>query len=184
MIVWEALLMVYRCLDVRLPDGVGRHARLAHALSDGNLEEALSSFGCLPALVTRLSEGEAGMRQRSMTVERCLDSLSTMGEGLYWPSPSDTRAELDLLVPPGSYDSVFVLWPQTEPSTGAQVPSGGWGLAIGATDWSNGATYATVANASRAAWSEPVSGEVWLHEWLHGACDHFRRRGVPMPEDD
>src|SRR3989440_1999300 len=51
---------------------------------------------------------------------------------------------------------------------GAQVLSGGWGLAIGAGVSTNRATYATVANASGAVWSEPVPGEVWLHEWLHG----------------
>jgi hypothetical protein len=27
-------------------------------------------------------------------------------------------------------------------------------------------------------------GEVWLHEWLHGACDHFARRGFEMPPHD
>jgi len=124
------------------------------------------------------------MRQRWVAVDRCLDSLTAMGEGLYWPSPSDTRSELDRIAPSGSHDSVFVLWPQTDLSSGVQVPSGGWGLAIGATDWSNGATYATVANASSATWSEPVRGEVWLHEWLHGVCDHFRSRGFRMPPGD
>jgi len=64
------------------------------------------------------------------------------------------------------------------------VPSGGWGLAIGAGVSTNRATYATVANASSAVWSEPVPGEVWLHEWLHGVCDHYARRGFGMPPGD
>src|SRR5947208_16361657 len=101
MIVWEALLLVYRCLDVRLPEPPGGGGRLFHTLSDGELEDALGSFGCLPSLVDRLSEGQAALHPRSVTVDRCLESLTSMGEGLYWPSPSDVRGELDLLAPSG-----------------------------------------------------------------------------------
>jgi len=62
-----------------------------------------------------------------------------MGEGLRWPSPDDTRPELTRLAPPGAWDSIFVLWPQADLATGAHVPTGGWGLAIRATPWSNDA---------------------------------------------
>jgi hypothetical protein len=184
MMLWKAVLMVYRCVDVRLSDGRRDHARFVHSLSEQEVENALASFARLPALVARLSEGEAELDHDLVPVERCLDSLTPMGDGRYWPSPSDTRVELDRVAPPGARDSVFVLWPQNDLRTGRQVPSGGWGLAIGATDWSNGATYATVANASGATWSEPVPGEVWLHEWLHGVCDHYARSRFAMPPGD
>ncbi len=26
--------------------------------------------------------------------------------------------------------------------------------------------------------------EVWLHEWLHGVCAHFRELGYPLPDGD
>ena len=184
MIRWKALLLVYRCLDVRLSDGRKDQARFTHSLSGQEVEDGLGSFGHLPTLVVRLSEGEAGLDYELVSVDRCLDSLTSMGDGLYWPSPSDTRGELDRLAAPGTVDSIFVLWPQNDLRTRRQVPSGGWGLAVGATDWSNGATYATVANASGAIWSEPVPGEVWLHEWLHGVCDHYARRRFAMPPGD
>ena len=182
MILWKALLLVYGCLDLRRSEPEVGKGRLL--LSEQEIEDGLRSFSSLPALVAGLSEGEAALRHQVVTVERCLDSLTAMGDGLRWPSPSDTRVELDLLAERGRYDSVFVLWPQNDLRTGATVPSGGWGLAIGASDWTNGATYATVANTSSAVWSEPVRGEVWLHEWLHGVCDHYRRRGYDMPPGD
>ena len=181
MVVWKALLLAYRCLDVSLSRGGDR---FVHSLSDSEVDDALTSFAELPGLVDRLSGGEAGIRQEVVAADRCLDSLTLMGDGLYWPSPSDTRTELDRLARPGTRDSVFVLWPQNDLREGGNVPSGGWGLALGASEWSNGATYATVANAASAVWSEPVRGEVWLHEWLHGVCDHYARRGWSMPPGD
>ena len=54
-----------------------------------------------------------------------------------------------------------------------------WGLAIGPSDWSNGATYCTVGNAPVDGWNEPRPGEVWLHEWLHGVCAPSPGRASP-----
>jgi hypothetical protein len=67
-------------------------------------------------------------------------------------------------------------------NTGQAIPSGGWGLAIPATSWSHGATYATVANAPTWMWNVPSSGEPWLHEWLHSVCDFYANRGYSMPD--
>lgn len=177
MIVWQGLLLVYRRLDVRLPGG--RHFR--HSLSAAEVEDGVGPCREVPALVERLSAGEASLELQVVEVDRALDSLTAMGEGIYWPSPSDTRMELDRQAPAGSVDSLFVLWPQNDFAAGTSVPSGGWGLAIRPSDWSNGATYATVANAQAEVWAEPVPGEVWLHEWLHGVCDLYEGRGYPMP---
>jgi hypothetical protein len=176
MVTWRALLLVYSRID--LPGD------FSHGLDDREVEVALDSFARFPDLATALSGGEAAVDLEVVHVERHLGSLTDMGGGMRWPSPDDTRPELDRLAPPGARDSVFVLWPQRDLATGAHVPTGGWGLAIGATPWSNGATYATVANAAEAVWARPVAGEVWLHEWLHGVCDHFSRRGFEMPPGD
>lgn len=183
MTTWRALLLVHPWMDVRVVvDGEAR--RFAHRLSRLEIEDALASFSRLPALVGGLSEGEAALTFEVVTAGGRLGSLTAMGEGRYWPSPDDTRAELFRHAAHGVHDSIFVLWPQSDLETGATVPSGGWGLAVGASEWSGGATYATVANAAAAVWAEPVPGEVWLHEWLHGVCDHYARRGFPMPSGD
>ncbi len=55
---------------------------------------------------------------------------------------------------------------------------------MGASEWTNGATYAAIANAPSSAWTNEARGEVWLHEWLHGVCAHFAQRGHIMPERD
>lgn len=175
-VTWRALLLVYRSID--LPGD------FRHTLSDQEVAAGLASFRRFPALAAELSGGEAAVAAEVAHVDRALGSLTPMGDGLRWPSPDDTRPELDRLAPAGARDSVFVLWPQRDPGTGAHVPTGGWGLAIRATGWSNGATYATVASADAGVWGRPVVGEVWLHEWLHGVCDHFARRGYEMPPRD
>jgi hypothetical protein len=180
---WRALLLVHDRLDVQVLVG-RRPTRFAHRLGAAEIDHALASFRRLPALVNELSEGEAALAFEVVTAGRTLDSLTGMGDEVYWPSPDDTRPGLTRHSPPGANDSVFVLWPQNDLTSGAGVPSGGWGLALGASEWTGGVTYATVANAAAWAWAEPVPGEVWLHEWLHGVCDHYARRGFPMPPGD
>ena len=176
MVTWRALLLVYRSID--LPGD------FRHALSDGEVAAGVASFSAFPALAAALTGGEVGVSVEVAYVGRPLTTLTGMGDDMRWPSPDDTRPELVDLAPPGAWDSLFVLWPQRDLATGAEVRTGGWGLAIRATDWSHGATYATVANTSEAIWTRPVAGEVWLHEWLHGVCDHFARRGCEMPPGD
>jgi hypothetical protein len=99
------------------------------------------------------------------------------------PSPDDTRQKLDSLAPAG-YDSTFVLWPQRNPIDRSFVPCAGWGLGMAASDWSNGATYASVGIAESLAWEVPMPREVWLHEWLHGVRAYFARLGYNMPDGD
>jgi hypothetical protein len=175
-VTWRALLIVYRTID--LP------GEFRHTLSDAEVAAGVESFSRFPALATELSGGEVGVTYEVVDASRPLSTLTSMGDDMRWPSPDDTRTELGRLARPGTFDSLFVLWPQRDLATGAEVRTGGWGLAIRATRWSNDATYATVANASDAIWSRPVVGEVWLHEWLHGVCDHFARRGYEMPPND
>jgi hypothetical protein len=182
-VTWRALLLVYPHLEVTIDLG-GRARRFAHAMSEGEISDALASFARLPELVRELSDGEANLSAEVARIPRPLDSLTAMGVDLYWPSPSDTAAELATLAPPRRYDSLFVLWPQKDLKAGTDIPSGGWGLALAASDWSNGASYATVANIRREVWAAPVVGEVWLHEWLHGVCGHYAARGFPMPPGD
>jgi hypothetical protein len=91
---------------------------------------------------------------------------------------------LDEFAPSGKYDSIFAFWPQRDLKNGTAVPCDAWGLAMGASKWTNDATYAAIANAPSSAWRNEARGEVWLHEWLHGVCAHFAQRGHVMPERD
>jgi hypothetical protein len=182
MTIWNSLLLVYSRIDVALPGSSAE--RFRHKLSDTEVEDAIWSFEQFPRLAEELSSGQLGVQYCIQHIDRPLDSLSRLEQGTYWPSPDDTREEIDQFARPGRYASIFVLWPQRNLTNGACVQSGGWGLAIKASSWSNAATYAAVANAESWRWRIPVAGEIWLHEWLHGVCAHFAERGYPMPDGD
>jgi hypothetical protein len=180
MAVWKTLLLVYRKLELKL----GREARFRHVLTESEISDALHSFGGFPRLVGELSAGAASIDSEIVEVERALRSLTRRERNEWWPSPDDTRFELDRLAPARKYDSIFIFWPQHDFARGISVPGNAWGLGMGASDWSHGATYAAVANAPSANWKNEARGEVWLHEWLHGVCHHFAKRGHAMPERD
>ena len=128
--------------------------------------------------------GKAGIEYETARPDHALTSLTRESSSRFWPSPDDIRSDLDEFAPPGKYDSIFVFWPQRNLKNGTAVPCDAWGLAIGASKWTNGATYAAIANAPSFAWTNEARGEVWLHEWLHGVCAHFAQRGHVMPERD
>lgn len=184
MTIWRSLLLLYDRIDVQFWDGGEEPQRFVHSLTDAEVLDGLNSFQQLPSLVEDLTSRRASVEYETQRVDRCLTSLTQMGRGMYWPSPTDTREELDRLAPPGSFDSIFVLWPQDNLKEGTSVPCAGWGLGMAASAWSNGATYATVGNTESWRWQVPVVGEVWLHEWLHGVCAYFAGQGHIMPDGD
>ena len=179
---WRSLLLIYPEIDVYFGQKDDRH--FTHTLSEGEIQDALNSFEKFPGLVEELTLGRAGVTANVERVERCLSSVTPMGKEMYWPSPDDTGEELDNFAAPGTYDSIFVFWPQQNREAQSSVPCAGWGLGMGASSWSNGATYATVGNADRRVWEVPRRGEVWLHEWLHGVCAFFAGLGHVMPDGD
>lgn len=181
---WKCLLIVYAQIDVRIPRRFFGSQHFRHELSEQEIRDAVASFRRFPNLVAELSEQKAGIEFEIVESNRILSSLSTWQKGFWWPSPNDTQIELDQYVSAGDYHSVFVLWPQKNLQTEDSVKSGAWGLGMSASDWSLGTTYATVANAPSSVWNIPARGEVWLHEWLHGVCAHFRRHGYTMPTGD
>jgi len=181
---WRSLLLIYGAIDVRLLDGSGRSERFNYSLSETEVRDGVGSFEQFPLLVKELTSGRASVQYEIRRVERSLTSLTHMTDGMCWPSPTDTWTEIDRFAAPGSYDSIFVLWPQHNFRDGTSVRSAGWGLGMGASAWSNNATYATVGNAESWVWQIPVMGEVWLHEWLHGVCAYFADRGYAMPDGD
>ncbi len=178
---WKVLLLLYAELRVRLPSP---RRRFHHLATEREIADAVESFAGFPQLVRELTDGVVTIEPVVEAAGRALQSLTRRGTEEWWPSPDDTRPELDRRARAGTYDSVFVFWPQHDFAAQTSVKCHAWGLGMGASAWSNGATYATVANAPSSAWRGEVRGEVWLHEWLHGVCHHFGQRGLTMPERD
>ncbi len=172
---WRTLCLVFKEIDVGLPGG-----RFWYLMHPEETEKALASFRQFPRLAKECSRGMANISFHVEYAGRPLTGLTATGGPAYWPSPRDVCPEL--LRHARAYDSVFVLWPQNDLDRHAQIPSPGWGLAIGPGHIPGGGTYCSIANAPGYCWDTPLVGEVWLHEWLHGICDFFERKGFPMPE--
>jgi hypothetical protein len=181
---WKALLLAYPRMDVRVGSDRFDRKRFAHDLPDAELQDALNSFRAFPGLAEELSNGEATVTVEIVIVKKPLRSVTSTGGEQFWPSPGDTRKELNQYAATGQFDSLFVFWPNTNFQTGVKVPCAGWGLGCGPVDGTYGATYAVVSNAQSWAWKIPIVGEVWLHEWLHGVCRIFMDKGCSMPEYD
>lgn len=179
---WKALLLVYKNIDVDYTDSDGVSRHLTYTMPQTEIADGVFSFRRHAMLAHEYSNKESFVQYDIVYVDRPLTSLTSLGANLWWPSPTDTRPELDAYVPQ-NYDSVLVLWPQTNFATGQQIPSY-WGLGMQPTSWANGATYATVANAESWVWYVPTIGEVWLHEWLHGVSPFYADKGFPMPAGD
>ena len=182
--VWRALLLVYRQVDVDYTDDSGRQHHFSNQLSDEEIQAAVWSFRQYPSLADKHSKGEVLIQSDIVYPTRAINSVTKMGKDAWWMSPNDTRTEINEHAPQGTYDSILALAPLSNHAKSENVPTGGWGLAIGPSDWSNGASYCTVGNAPVEMWNEPDVGEVWLHEWLHGACAHFAKAGFVMPKGD
>jgi hypothetical protein len=182
--IWRSALLIYRSIDVEIRDQSGSPQRFLHSLTDREVRDAVSSFQQFPSLVEELTSRKACVRPEIHHIKRCLNSLTPLNEGSYWPSPTDVREEIDRFAAPRSLESIFVLWPQNNLIDGTSVPSAGWGLGMAASAWSNHATYATVGNTESWVWQIPMVGEVWLHEWLHGVCAYFASQGHLMPDGD
>ena len=89
MITWRALLLVYRAIAL--------HDGFRHTLSDAEVAAGVDSFARFPALATALSGGEVGVEFEVAHVDRPLVTLTDMGDDMRWPSPNDTRSDLDRL---------------------------------------------------------------------------------------
>lgn len=177
---WRVLCVVFSEIDVELRDAVDRLWCFRHSLRPEEIRKALWSFQQFPGLAKEYSGGMARISYQIEHARRPLTSLTAVDGPVYWPSPADTWTELQRHA--GEYDSVFVLWPQNDVRNNIQVPSPGWGLAIGPGHTPGGETYCTISNAPENCWDIPLAGEVWLHEWLHGVCDFFECKGFRMPE--
>jgi len=181
---WKSLLLVYKEIDVSFLDRNGESVRFSHELPEKEVKDAMDSFADFPELVSELTDRRASIDYEVVRCERPLGPLTEWRSGFRWPAPGDVRLELDGHAPVGAFDSIFILWPQRDIQRQRMIESGGWGLGMAASASSNGATYAAVGNAESWTWEVPRTGEVWLHEWLHGVCAFYRAKGFAMPDGD
>lgn len=181
---WRALLLPYRELKVALPSGKWFKRCYHHVMTEQELRDGVESFRAFPHLVAELTDGRVHLSVDVRDPGQPLTTLSEIGTRSYWPSPEDVSSALNEFAPAGSYDSIFVLWPQHDSQKDSRIPCMGWGLGMGPGARSNGCTYAVVANAPSWMWQREAAGEVWLHEWLHGVCQFYQSRGYDMPERD
>lgn len=184
MSTWKTLLLIYDRIDATFGVDGKQRTHFANTLTDEEVRDGVESFRLFPELVGTLTSGAAKIEYDVAHAKQPLTTLSQIREKEFWPSPEDTREELRQIVPLGAYHSVLIYWPQHNFQTGRSVPSHAWGWGSGPTHCSFHATYAVVANAPSRSWKIPMTGEVWLHEWLHGACAYFASRGHRMPERD
>jgi hypothetical protein len=143
-------------------------------LSEQEVQDAINSFEKFPVLVEELTAGRASIQYQINRIERHLTSLTLIGQEMYWPSPDDTRDEIERFAPSGRYDSIFVLWPQRNLADGTSIPSGGWGLAMPHGDADGGARHGY--NQS------PVSGWIdYYRDLMSGnVLENGKRIGIPL----
>ncbi len=182
--IWKVLYLIYRHIDVSFIDTYDRTSYLCHSLYKHEEAKATWAFRRFPGLVYDCSDQQTLVLYDVVYIDRPLTSLSHLNEKLYWISPEDTQPELETYVSSGAYDSVMILWPQSNYKRGLQIPTGGWGLASGGYERTYGATYATLIPARDQAWEIPTIGEPWLHEWLHGVAAYYRTQGCALPTHD
>src|SRR5947209_18921514 len=105
---WKALLLVYRELDVRVRISRWRRLRYGHSASAVAIADGVESCRAFPLLVEDLTSGAATVAPEVVYVDEPLRSI-TCGEAHgCWPSPSDTREQLDRFAPAGRYNSIFI----------------------------------------------------------------------------
>lgn len=177
---WRVLLLVYRNTDVDYVEG-GVTKHMTTSMSQAEIDKALARFERFKQYVPDYSAGEANIDATVVHVSRPVSSLTAIGSS-YWLSPNDIRNELNTYAPRGAYDSVEALWQSCSSSLNTCIPPFGWGSSVSASDWSNGATYASMIFGWMWWWDwEADSAQLYLHEWLHGAMDFYSSLGYVMP---
>ena len=109
---WKSLLFIHTAIDVRIRNQSGEPHRFVHELTDAEVLDGVRSFQNFPVLVEGLTSRRTSVSYEITAARRPLTSLTRMREDMYWPSPDDTREEIDRFACGGFYDSLFILWPQ------------------------------------------------------------------------
>lgn len=164
---WKTLALIYRDTDVTFRRSNGSNYRLQAHISDSMYDLVRSTLRRTVRSVNEWSGGMAAMDLHVVDVPHALTRLDEWGGG-YWVGPLAVEADLDRYAPPGTYDSILVIW-RSRDASGVEVPVGGWGLTIPGGSWSNDAGFTSLITPSYEWWwtDSAVPEEVFVHEWLH-----------------
>lgn len=185
---WKMLIIVYRETDVDYVDIDGTTKHLTATMPPTDEAAMIQAFQNLPhqGNVNGYSDQTAELEAHIVYSSRPITSVTEVGGPYsYWPSPEDTRPELDQFAPTGMYDSVIIFWQASDPNGSQSIPSNGWGWGYWpGENGANGMTYASVFNLSWVWPNNSCEGEVFLHEWLHGVTGFYMSQGFTFPVED
>ena len=182
---WNVLFLVYQSIDVNYTDGSGVQKQFQMTIPKDEFTHAITSIYDFPSLSYNLSENNVYTRFDTIIINTPIQRLSPIGSLGYWLSPEDIKEDINTFAPVGRYDSIIAYWPGRNFQTGEGVANGYWGLGMMKNSASNGATFASIANAAIYWWGNPPrAGQVFLHEWLHGVCPFYSDKGFRMPSGD
>ena len=182
-LVWKVLLLVYKKINFSYTDSNAQRIKHNGTLSNESITNALQSFKQFPALAYEYSGKETVIIYDIIHIDRFITKLAKYRSGYIADRDSISQDIMQEFITPGRYDSVIVHWPK-ELDNGDKLPNGG---ALATTSSIiKPYTFSEVSSFFRArpdtpAWVVSEIGEIWLHEWLHGASHFYTDKGYILP---
>jgi len=175
--VYHHLLLIYPETSIEYVEE-GFLKRFHGSMSDRLVLTIISAFKNFAENLVR--DGSGGLVTSTYNIiiaEHPMTTISNYNDGYYWLSPDDVMTDLAKYASEGRYDSVFVIWYNGPVKTF-------WGLG-GVFINDGGTIFSSIASGEESWWTGPESsGQVFLHEWLHGVARFFQELGYIMPEGD
>jgi hypothetical protein len=171
---WKILVLIYTSSDFTYGDGTGQHHVVAE-MTQSEIDRATTAANRF--VQTDIPLLTSGNMLPLITIRQPNHPLSSLDPLCgYWPSPSNTSADLD-----PAFDSVIVIWDDTGTDLSSGQPAdlncyGGLALSNGI-----GQTYSTFPIDSVAS----NQRNVFKHEWGHSILFYFDAAGLsPLPTVD
>jgi len=171
---WRHLLLLYMKTDASY-EKEAKTGRVTGDISTSLASTVEEAFRTLPVLVETGSGGAVAASVQVIRVSRPVSHVSQIRDH-YWLSPTDVQQELEQFAPAGAFDAVHVVW-----ASGPLLVFFGLG---GAFVNDGKTTFSSIVAGDESWWKGANPGEVFLHEWLHGACRYFQGLGYVMPDLD
>lgn len=175
--VYHHLLLIYPESSVEYIEN-GFVKRFYGRMSESLVLKIVSAFKYFAENLVRDGSGGIVMSTYNIiVVDHPVTAISSYDSGYYWLSPENVETDLAKYASEGRYDSVFVVWY----SGPIKTYWGVGGLLIN----DGGTIFSSIVSGEESWWIEPESsGQVFLHEWLHGVARFFQGLGYIMPEGD
>ncbi|MBI5846559.1 MAG: Ig-like domain-containing protein [Nitrospirae bacterium] len=170
---YSHLLIVYPHTNAEYVEQ-GTAKRYAGSITESHTASLLRAFLNFSDLAADASDGVVDTHYDIIVSDRIIEKVSPFGD-YFWLSYDDVRDDLGLYAPKGKYDSVHIVW------NSGPIPAyfglGGVFINDGTT------TYSSIITGEQWWWFREGRpwGEVFLHEWLHGASNYYENLGFTMP---